>query len=189
MIASLSFGRMRPCSRSTRRSGKTSVAQPLGLGLGGLHLRAVALVDRRAHTTNACRPAATSRADQVVGVARARPGVRTAARLDRLAARRQLVEDDDVEVAVVRERERPRDRRRGHDQDVRCRRPLALQRHPLVQTEPVLLVDDRERADRGRTRPPARARACRPPGRSLPSAIPSGCAARSLPVTAPVSSA
>ena len=94
----------------------------------------------------------------------------------------------DVEVAVVRERQRPRDRRRGHDQHVRLR-ALALQRHPLMQTEPMLLVDRPRATGRGTPRPPGPARACPTTRSTAPSAIPCTMRARSLPVTAPVRSA
>ena len=63
---------------------------------------------------------------------------------DRRSPRRQLVEHRHLQVAVDRERQRPRDRGRGHVQHVR-RRPLAgllLERLPLLDAEPVLLVDD-----------------------------------------------
>ena len=65
------------------------------------------------------------------------------ARLDRLAARRHLVDDRHVEVAVDREGERARDWRRRHDEHVRVA-TLFPQRRPLHHAEPVLLVDDRE---------------------------------------------
>ena len=66
-----------------------------------------------------------------------RPGI------DGLTPLRHLVQDDDVQIAVVRERQRSRDRRGGHDQHVRLH-ALPLQRHPLVQPEPMLLIDHRE---------------------------------------------
>ena len=62
----------------------------------------------------------------------------------RLATLRELVEDHDVQIAVVGEGEAPRDGRGRHDQHVRLP-ALALERHPLMQPEPVLFVDDRER--------------------------------------------
>ena len=116
--------------------------QALGLGLGRLHLRPVPFVDRRADH-EALPAGAHLRAHQVV---RALAVLRSAhrPRLDGLTALRHLVEHDHVEVAVVGERQGPRDRGRGHDQDVGLD-ALALQGHPLVQAEPMLLVDDRER--------------------------------------------
>ena len=64
--------------------------------------------------------------------------------LDRLAARRHLVEPADVHLAIMGERQRARDRRRGHHQQMR--RPLGLLRehHPLRDAEAMLLVDHRE---------------------------------------------
>ena len=62
-----------------------------------------------------------------------------AARDDRPAARRQLAQLGQVEVAVERERERARDRRGRHVQRVRA---VALrERRPLLDAEAVLLVD------------------------------------------------
>ena len=76
---------------------------------------------------------------QVVGPFRGRHHVRG----DRRPAGRQLAEGGDLEVAEHRHRHRPRDRRRGHHQHVRpgAGRLLA-QRVPLLDAEPVLLVDD-----------------------------------------------
>ena len=143
MRASLSAGRMRPCSRSTVRSGKTSVARrSASASAARTCVRLPSSI--AAHTTNACRPAATSRAHHLVRrAALGRPCARPASAIGRRPAGSSS-RTDDVEVAVVRERERPRDRRGGHDQHVRVA-ALALQRHPLVQAEPMLLVDDGER--------------------------------------------
>ena len=82
---------------------------------------------------------------------------------DRRSPRRHLVEHRHLEVAVDGERQRPRDRGRGHVQHVR-RRPLAgllLERPPLLDAEPVLLVDDGH-AQRPRSRRRAWIRACVP---------------------------
>ena len=61
-----------------------------------------------------------------------------------LAARRQLVEHADVEVAEERHRERAGDGRGGHDQHVRVQ-ALVAERGALQHAELVLLVDDAER--------------------------------------------
>ena len=115
--------------------------ETVGLGLGGLHLRPVAFVDRGTHDEGL--PAGPHLLpDEVVG-RRTLGGRADRARGDRPSALRELVEHHHVEVAVVRERERPRDRGRGHDQHVGLA-ALALQRRALVQAEPVLLVDHGE---------------------------------------------
>ncbi len=64
---------------------------------------------------------------------------------DRPAARGELLEDRDVEVAVGGQGERARDRRGGHVQHVRgdAVRRLAVERAALVDAEAVLLVDHR----------------------------------------------
>ena len=63
--------------------------------------------------------------------------------LDRLASRRRVANDRDVEIAVQGQRERARNRRRRHHQHVR---PQALrpERRPLQHAEPMLLVDDHQ---------------------------------------------
>ena len=170
--ASLSAGRIRPCSRSTVRSGKISRREAFGLGLRGLHLRAVALVDRGAHDERL-----TSGLD-LARTSRRRHGVRRGthdARLDRLPPRRQLVEDDDVEVAVVGERERPRDRCRRHDEDVRSP-PLPFS--AVRWCSPNRCCSSTTASERSwKSRPPAPARACRPPGRPRRRRRPRGRAA------------
>ena len=104
-----------------------------------------------AHTTNAWRPAR----DLAAGPDRTRP---TRSRLGADGPRsigqppgRQLVEDRDVEVAVVGQRERPGIGVAVMISTSMSAPSLALQRHPLVQAEPVLLVDDREREIAERT--------------------------------------
>ena len=125
-----------------RQIGELLRPEPLGLLFGGLDLEPVALVDRRAHDER-LPPGLHLPPDDVVG---GRPfELRADHRgLDRLAAGGELVEDGHVEVAVVGQRERPRDGCRGHYQNVR-RRPFALERHALMDAEPVLLVDHGER--------------------------------------------
>ena len=64
---------------------------------------------------------------------------------DRDAALRRGAQVGDVEVGVQDLAERPGDRRRGHEQDVRNGTArLRLEGGPLLDAEPVLLVDDRE---------------------------------------------
>ena len=139
----MSFGRIRPCKQLHPQFGEDLGGQALGLGLGGLDLRAISLVYRRAHDERLTAGGDLA-AYQVLG-ALATGIVADRARLYRLPAPRHLVQHHDVEVAVVGERERPRDRGGGHDEDVDVAAALALQRHPLMQPEPVLLVDHRER--------------------------------------------
>ncbi len=86
------------------------------------------------------------------------------------AARRLLVEDRDVELAVDGPRQRTRDRRGRHDEDVR-RIALAEEARAVGHAEAVLLVHDDQaqpveadgRLDRARASRPGR-RAPRPPG-------------------------
>ena len=61
-----------------------------------------------------------------------------------LPARRQLVDDGDVQVAVDDEGERPGDGGGGHDEDV-GRFALLRQRAALVHAEAVLLIRDHQR--------------------------------------------
>ncbi len=186
MRASLSAGRIRPCSSAMRRSGKTCVASRSASASAALTCGRFAS-SIAAHTTNAWRPSATSSRTRRYASA-AFVGRTRDERLDRLPAGGKLVEDGHVEVAVVRERERPRDRRRGHDQHVR-RRALLLQHHALVDAEPVLLVDHGQRQvgeldpflDQGMGADHDRS--------TSPSRTPSSTRCRSLPVTDPVSSA
>ena len=64
---------------------------------------------------------------------------------DRLAARRQFIDDRHVKVTVDRHCQRARNRRGGHHQHMgRCRAVLAPQAGALSDTEAVLLVDDGE---------------------------------------------
>ena len=121
--------------------------QALRLPLRRADLVPVRLVDRRADHER-LPPRLDLGPDELVGglPLRLRPRDHGSGRL---AALRHLVEDHDVQIAVVGERERPRDRGRRHDQDVR-RRALALERHPLVHAEPMLFVDDGQREVRER---------------------------------------
>ena len=138
----LVLGTHAPVEQVDPQVGEDLGGEAFGFGLGRLDLRAVALVDRGAHDEGL--PARGDLApDEVVG-GRPFAGATDGARLDRTASRGQLVEDHDIEVAVVGERQRPRDRRGRHDQHVRFA-ALGLERHALVQPEPVLLVHDGQR--------------------------------------------
>ena len=71
-------------------------------------------------------------------------------RVDRLSPLGQLAQNGEIEVAVVAERERSRDRRGRHVQHMSASarltpRALAIQRRPLLDPKPVLLVDDHDR--------------------------------------------
>ena len=70
-------------------------------------------------------------------------------RHDRRAARRQFVDDRDIEIGKVAHRERARDRRGAHHQLMRLRGFAAClaffaQRQALADAESVLFVDDRQ---------------------------------------------
>ena len=148
-----------PVEQLDPQIGEDLRREPLGFGLRRADLRAVALIDRGADHEGLSSGADLA-PDEVVGVGAFRVGARRR-RPDRLPALRHLVEHHDVEVPVIRERERPRDRGRGHDQHVDLAVPLALEGHPLMEAEPMLLVHDRERQVVEGDRLPARARACR----------------------------
>ena len=62
---------------------------------------------------------------------------------DRLAPRRQFIDDADVQIAVNGQRQRARNGRRGHHQDVRMR-AFFHQLLPLLHAEAMLFVDDRQ---------------------------------------------
>ncbi|RMS11058.1 hypothetical protein ALP75_204885 [Pseudomonas syringae pv. actinidiae] len=68
-------------------------------------------------------------------------------RIDRRSAGRQFVENRSVQVSVGAHRQRARDGCGGHDQLVRAHQAadaLLAQRQTLLNTEPVLLVDDHQ---------------------------------------------
>ena len=94
-------------------------------------------------TTKARWPAATSARTR--SQARSSPRVALAGQplgRDRTAARRQLVERGQVEVAEDHHGRRARDRRGRHHEQVRVAvGPLGAQRRPLLHAEAVLLVD------------------------------------------------
>ena len=133
---------MRPCSSSSRRSGKTCVRSRSYSAVAAF-TSSVSDSSTSGQMTNAWRPFSTCAAHEALGVValvRADPR-----RLDRLAAGRHLVDDGDVEVAVQRQRERARDRRRRHHEHVRRvrgLRALLAQGGALHDAEAVLLVDD-----------------------------------------------
>src|SRR5581483_1404089 len=62
---------------------------------------------------------------------------------DRTAARRTLVENAEIQVAIQRERERTRNRRGGHEQHV-GRVAFGAEGFSLLHTESMLFVDRRE---------------------------------------------
>ena len=139
---SFSAGRIRPWSTSTLRSGNTSVARRFA-SASAARTSLLFPSSIAAQTTNAWRPASHLLANELVGLGAF--GVRAShARFDLAPALRHLVEDGHVEITVVSQCQGPRDRRRRHDEDVRFA-ALALQRHPLVHAEPMLLVDHGKR--------------------------------------------
>jgi len=106
-----------------------------------LQLELLALLDQRAHPVDLrARLAALTDVHDDLRAALLADEPRD----HRRSPRWQLVQHRDVEVRVERHRERARDRRRAHHQLVRLGEPLAAQREPLGDTEPVLLVDDRQ---------------------------------------------
>ena len=116
--------------------------QPLVLRRRRLHVERLRLFDERADDER-LPPRLDLLAHEALGAGALVGG--DPRRLDRLAARRQLVDDGDVEVAVERERERARDRRRRHHEHVRRvrgLRALLAQRRALHDAEAVLLIDD-----------------------------------------------
>ena len=97
----------------------------------------------RGHTTYAWWPFADLLARPAARPAPATAASRPGRRASRSAPpRRQLAERRDLEVAEHRHRHGPRDRRRGHHEQVRRPVGLGAQRVPLLDAEPVLLVDD-----------------------------------------------
>ena len=125
--------------------------QPLVLLAGRLGLDPQRVADQRAHHEGAV-PGRHLGAHPV-------PGLRLAAGRvagqplgrDGLAARRELVERGEIEVAEDHHGRRARDGRRRHDQEVRVAvAALGPQRGPLLDAEAVLLVDHHrtERAER-----------------------------------------
>ena len=139
-MRSLSADDIRPCSKPEAQPGQLARRQPLVGLLRRGDLQLLALLDERADDVRlaARRHLARTRRPRLGLEQRSgRP-----AGHDRRAARRQLVEHADVEIAVHRHRRRARDRRRRHHQHVGHRRPgLVAQRRPLLDAEAVLLVD------------------------------------------------
>jgi hypothetical protein len=124
--------------------GVDARAQALVLGGGGLHVERLRLLDERADDER-LSPLLDLGAEEALGVL---AGVRRdPARLDGLAAGRQLIDHGDVEVAVDGEGERARDGRGGHDEHVRrvgAEGALLAQGGALHDAEAVLLIDDGE---------------------------------------------
>ena len=85
-------------------------------------------------------PSAIERADHIL-----HPLDRDHAGVDRLAARRHLVEPRNVHFAILRQSKRARDRGGGHRQTVRGALALLGQHQPLAHPEAVLLVDHDQR--------------------------------------------
>ena len=137
MAASFSAPFIRPCTSPTLSP------KPLAGGiafLGGGEVDGLALLDQRTDPIDARAVASArpSRVDHLV-----EPIERQRAGVDRLAARRLLVETGDIHVAVGGQHQRARNRRRGHDQQVGARRPCDSA-SALMHAEAVLLVDDGE---------------------------------------------
>src|SRR5262245_24049434 len=117
-----------------------ATSKALGLGLGCARLRRLRLLDQRADDVG------LTTVVQVLTqppVCLRRTVVGHPARHDRLAVGRRLRDLRHREVAVDGQRQRARDRRRRHVQDVR--RAAGGEGAPLLDPEPVLLVDDRDR--------------------------------------------
>ena len=140
--------------------GERSRGEPRRLLLRGARLDLRVLLDERAHHVR-LPPRLDLLDDPAVAVLAL--GLGDHARLDLLAAGRQLVDDAEVEVAERRERERARNRRGRHVEHVR-HRPLALgELGALGDAEAMLLVDD-EHAQIGELRVQQRVRADRDQG-------------------------
>ena len=127
ITSSFSAEVIRPCS-SPRRRPASSPARSRSIGLlGRRHLELLGLLDQRAHHVGLA-PGRHLRAHGVPRRGVGRAG-RSAQRVDdRRAARRQLVEHADVEVAVDGHRRGARDRRGRHHQHVGHRLRRALSR-------------------------------------------------------------
>ena len=184
ITSSFSAAGIWPCSRPSRRPGEHLGRQPLELldgrpghhPLGPLHQRAdhVGPV-AGGHLGRA--PAPRRPASSL--------GVAGPDRRDRRAAGRQLVEHRHVEVAEDHHGGGARDRGGRHDQQDRDRRrvrrrrlgdhrraALLPQRRPLLDPEPVLLVDDHHAERAERAPPRSAARGCRPRCRPRPERSP-----------------
>ena len=144
MVRSLAGAGMRPCTMATLSSGRAA-ASAAAVSSAAWIRHLLGFVDERADPI--CLPSCEAgSADAHDDFVAPRLGERHG--VHRRAARRQLVDDRDVEVGVRRHRERARYRRRGHDQLVRLMavaRALLAQRQALMHAEAVLLVDDHER--------------------------------------------
>ena len=71
-------------------------------------------------------------------------GHRDDGRLDRLSTGGELAERRDLQISEHRHRDGARDGRGRHDQHVGCHLGAVDQRCPLLDAEPVLLVDDQQ---------------------------------------------
>ena len=164
MVRSFSSGASRPCSWAEPQARERALGELGEQLLDGVHRR---LRGRRrcrprrrrpgrsrpargsspvirGHTTYTWWPLATSSRTRCQ--TRLEPGGLVEERddvgLDRGPAGRELGERRDLEVAEHGHRDGARDRRRGHHQDVGRRARLVGERGPLLDAEPVLLVDD-----------------------------------------------
>ena len=170
---SFSSGGSLPCRIARRRPASGPAASSAArsrTATGGRGRRLAAIVAGRPRSRPRHRRpvAADPRADHVGLAARAdllpdplpgpgqvvRPlGDRHDVRRDRRAPGRQLGQGRHVQVAEDRHGHGPRDRRRGHHEHVRPAVPgLVPQRVPLLDAEPVLLVDD-DQAEVGELHP------------------------------------
>ena len=117
IAACFSRGRIWPCSSTTRKS-RSSVRESRSNSAVAARAWSASDSSTSGQTTKAWRPCAQLLAHPLVG-ARALALGRGDVRRHRPAARRQLPQDGDVEVAVGGEGQRARDRRGGHVQHVR----------------------------------------------------------------------
>ena len=138
-VASRTAASCRPCA------SPTAVAEPLAQHgeplLGRGQVEHLALRHQRADPVDlrALVQLARHRIEQI----RQRPQ-RVQRRAHRLPPGRLLGQAADIHLAPLRQQQRARDRRRGHHQHV-GQLALAAQQQPLIDAEPVLLVDHRQR--------------------------------------------
>ncbi len=117
------------------------LAQARGTRFGGGIVAILALLDQRAHPIGL--PPRRDMAPEA-GHDLVEPLDRDHPRLDRLAARRHLVEPAHVHLAILGERQRAGDRGRGHHQHVWGVSALGRQHQSLRDAEAVLLVHHNE---------------------------------------------
>ena len=140
ITACFSAGFSLPCSRPMRSPASAPPRKRLFHADGGAHVDLVAVLDDRQHDVGL--PALGDLlAHERVGLVATLLGACRGAH--RLAARRQVADHRDVEIAVRGQRQRAGNRRGRHDQDV-GKPALAAQARALADAEAVLLVDDHE---------------------------------------------